>query len=175
MSKNILLTISIAALLGACSQPSPPAKTAVKPEPPNPSSSAAIGRIRATDAQGESAVEVKPLRDPGVDGLIKQAHDAESQGNVAAALEKTNRALAIAKDAPDILQYQAELYIEQGDWKQADALAQKSREHGPKVGSLCTRTQRTLIETKYALGDTAAMQQAQVQLSSCKVPAPARL
>ncbi|HEX6834101.1 MAG TPA: hypothetical protein VF132_11260 [Rudaea sp.] len=177
MIKSVLFTIiaGAAVLIAACSQPSAPAKTATKPEPVNPSSTAALGRISAADAQVDSIVEVKPLRDPSVEGLLKQAHEAEAKGDINAALAATARALAIAKDAPDILQYQAELYIAQGDWKQADAAAQKSRERGPKVGSLCARTQRTLIETKSALGDTAAMQQAQTQMSSCRVPAPARL
>lgn len=177
MKQNILLAACLcASILAACSSPAPPAKGATKPAPPeNPSAAAALARIRAPDAQFDSIVEVKPLRDPAVDGLLKQAHAAEGQGNIADAMATSARALAIAKDAPDILQYQAELFIEQGDWKRAADIAQKARERGPKTGSLCARTLRTIVETQYALGDTAGMQQAQQQMSGCKVPAPARL
>jgi hypothetical protein len=177
MKQTILFAtfVFVGAMTG-CSQPAPPAKGATKPsQPENPSTTAAISRIRAPDAQFDSSVEVKPLRDAAIDGLIKQAHAAENQGNIAAALATSTRALTIAKDAPDILQYQAELYIEQSDWKQAGDVAQRAREHGPKTGSLCARTLRTIIEAKYALGDAAGMQQAQQQLSGCKVPAPVRL
>lgn len=173
--KQMIFSIATSIAIAACSHPAPPAKGVTKPEPANPSGTAALARIRITDVSNDSIVEVKPLRDPAVDGLLKQAHDAEAKGNIAAAIAATTRALSIAKDAPDILQYQAELYIEQGDWKQADATAQKSRDVGPKVGTLCARIQRTLMETRNVTSGDAAVKQAQLGLTSCKVPAPARL
>ena len=85
------------------------------------------------------------------------------------------KALVIAPSAPDILQYQAELLIETGDWKQAAASAQKSWELGPKVGSLCARNLEALAQARTTLGDSAGSAQARQQLTGCRVPPPVRL
>jgi tetratricopeptide (TPR) repeat protein len=168
---GVSLFIGASLLLGACTQPAPPAKIAQKPDrEPN----AAVTAIRAAGAKLESAVEVKPLRDPAVDGLLKQAHDLEAQGQPAQALDAVRKAEKIAANAPDIIQYEAELLIEIGDWKGAAAGAQKSYDLGPKVGALCARNQQTLVETRSQLGDTAGATQARQQVAACNVPAPAR-
>ncbi len=78
-------------LLAACTQP--PAKVA----PPARDPVAAVTAIRAAGAKLESSVEVKPLRDPAVDGLLKQAHDLEAQSQPAAALEAVRKAEKIAR------------------------------------------------------------------------------
>lgn len=169
-----------AAALAACSQPAPPAKSSTKPD--NAAAAAAVDAntvavvagIRAAGAQFDSSVEVKPLRDPAVDGLLKQAHDLEAQQQIAPALDAVEKALKIAPNAPDILQYEAELKIQVHDWKQAGALAQKSWELGPKVGGLCARNMQTLVHVRESQGDAAGAAQARTQLSGCKVPAPAR-
>jgi hypothetical protein len=169
------LTISLTAcaclLLGACTQPAPPAKAAQKPDR---DPTAAVTAIRAAGAKLESAVEVKPLRDPAVDGLLKQAHDLEAQSQPAQALDAVRKAEKVAGNAPDIIQYEAELLIETRDWKQAAASAQRSYDLGPKVGALCARNLQTLVETRAAQGDSAGSEQARQQLAACNVPAPAR-
>ncbi len=165
--RMISLTIG-GLLLGACAQPP------LVQKPPAADPTAAVTAIRAAGAKLESSVEVKPLRDPAVDGLLKQAHDLEAQGQPAAALDAVHKAEKIAGSAPDIIQYEAELLIETRDWKQAAISAQKSWDLGPKVGALCARNQQTLVETRKAQGDDAGAQQARVQLAACNVPAPAR-
>jgi tetratricopeptide (TPR) repeat protein len=170
-----LSTAAIALVLGACSEPAP-----VKAPPPNPQAQAdantmaIVASIRAAGAQFDSSVEVKPLRDPAVEGLLKQAHDAEAGQQIAQALDAVERALKIAPNAPDILQYEAELRIQAHDWKQAGALAQKSWELGPRVGALCARNQQTLVHVRDSQGDVAGAAQAKQQVSGCRVPAPAR-
>jgi Tfp pilus assembly protein PilF len=169
--------IAAALALGACSQPAPPAKGAAKPDTPAQVDAAAlatVANIRAAGAQFESSVEVAPLRDPAVEGLLKQAHEFEAQHQVDAALAAVAKALTIAPNAPDILQYEAELRIEAHDLQQAGALAQKSWELGPKVGALCARNMQTVVHVRESLGDTAGVAQARQNLSGCKVPAPAR-
>ena len=160
-----------AALLAACSHPAPPARTAQKPDR---DPQAAVASIRAAAAQYESSVEVRPLRDPAVEGLLKQAHDAETQQQPTQALASVRKALSIAPQAPDILQYEAELLVETGDWRNAAQSAQKSYELGPKVGSLCARNVETLVEARTTLGDTDGAAAARQQASGCRVPAPAR-
>lgn len=174
-----LYCLAVAAVLAACSQPAPPAKNAVKPDNAaaaaiDANTVAVVAGIRAAGAQFDSSVEVKPLRDPAVEGLLKQAHDFEAQQQIAPALDAVEKALKIAPNAPDILQYEAELKIQVHDWKQAGALAQKSWELGPKVGALCARNMQTLVHVRESQGDTAGAAQARTQLSGCKVPAPAR-
>jgi Flp pilus assembly protein TadD len=185
MLRNPIVHTSLAALalaLAGCSQPASPAKGSAKSSAQAPVQAAAldantaaiVASIRAAGAQSESSVEVKPLRDPAVEGLLKQAHDLEAQQQIPAALEAVAKALKIAPNAPDILQYEAELQVQAHDWNQAGALAQKSWELGPKVGGLCARNMQTLVHVREAQGDTAGAAKAKQQLSGCKVPAPAR-
>jgi Tfp pilus assembly protein PilF len=157
------------AMLGGCAQPSAPAKSGVRPD-----AVSAVAAIRAAGQQFDSSVEVRPLRDPAVDGLLQQAHQQEAEQQPAQAMASVRKALTIAPDAPDLLQLQAELAIEAGDWKQATASAQKSYDLGPKVGGLCARNLETLARTRAAIGDEAGAATARQQLPSCKVPAPNR-
>lgn len=165
-------------IIAGCSQPTPPVKAApaaTRPEAKVDADAVAIvARIRAAGAQFDSSVEVKPLRDAAVEGLLKQAHDYEAQQQAAPALDAVAKALKIAPNAPDILQYQAELQVEAREWKQAAASAQRSYDLGPKVGALCARNLQTLVETRSLLGNPTDANLARQQLSSCRVPAPAR-
>jgi tetratricopeptide (TPR) repeat protein len=167
----VYFTIFSTMTLAACSQPSPPARMAQKPDR---DPQASVAGIRAAGTQFDSSVEVHPLRDPAVDGLLKQARDIEAQQQPAQALTLVRKALAIAPNSPDILQYEAELLIETGDWREGAASAQKSYELGPKVGSLCARNLATLVEARSSLGDAAGADAARQQASGCRVPAPAR-
>jgi tetratricopeptide (TPR) repeat protein len=169
-------------MLGACSQSAPPPKAApaatrpdvkdVKDVKMDAGAVAVVARIRAAGAQFDSSVEVKPLRDAAVEGLLKQAHDYEAQQQAGPALDAVAKALKIAPNAPDILQYQAELQVEAGEWKLAAASAQRSYDLGPKVGALCARNLQTLVETNNLLGDPTDANLARQRLASCKVPAP---
>lgn len=159
-------------MLGACSQPGSPAVAASKPDY---DAASVVAAIRAVGAQADSSVEVHPLRDPALDGMLKQAHDFEAQQQITQALDAVGKALKIAPDSPDILQYEAELRIEARDWKQAAELAQKSWELGPKVGGLCARNLETVARARTTLGDTAGAAQARQQQTGCRVPPPVRL
>jgi hypothetical protein len=175
MTRNIFFYFAAALVtiaIGACSQPSQPAKAANRPDH---DPQAAVASIRAAGAQFDSSVEVRPLRDPAVDGLLKQAHELEAAWQPVQALASVRKALTIAPSAPDILQYQAELLVETGDWQQAAVSAQKSWELGPKVGSLCARNLEALAQARTTLGDTAGAAQARQQMSGCRVPPAVRL
>ena len=177
LKSKLVYIMAAASVLAACSQPAPPARNAARPdvEPAIDAQTAAIvAGIRAAGAHFDSSVEVKPLRDPAVEGLLQQAHQFEAQQQVAPALAAVEKALTIAPNAPDILQYEAELRIEAHEWKQAGVLAQKSWELGPKVGALCARNLQTLIHVHEAQGDAVGAAHARQQLSGCRVPEPAR-
>ena len=176
MMKTCLKLVYIAAigttvLFAACSQPpAPPAKVV----PVKPDTSSALTNIRNAGNGFDSSVEVHPLRDPSVDGLQAQARQLEGQQKPAEALDKVAAALKIAPNAPDLLQYQAELYVETNQWKAAADAAQRSYDLGPKVGALCAKNLQTVVEAGNALSDGALMARAKEKISGCKVPAPNR-
>ncbi|MEP6483672.1 MAG: tetratricopeptide repeat protein [Rudaea sp.] len=164
-----IAAIATTTLLSACSQPPAPPTAVVKPD-----TSSALTNIRAAGNKFDSSVEVHPLRDPSVDGLLEQARKLEAQQQPAKALETLSGALKIAPNSPDLLQYQAELFVETNDWKQAQTAAAKSYDLGPKVGALCARNAQTLIEAGNALSDVALATQAKQKMAGCRVPAPNR-
>jgi tetratricopeptide (TPR) repeat protein len=162
-----LILLSTATTLAACAQSGTPAPS-TKPNP-TADTVAALHAIRAAGDGLDSAVQVHPLRDAAIDGFLKKAHDAETAHDIAKAVEATNSALKLAPDAPDILQYLAELQVARGDWTQADALAMKSFSLGPKLGSLCARNWQTIVEARTATNDVATATQAQLRLKECRV------
>src|SRR5512142_2308509 len=142
-ARVLLLAVASVISLCACTQPSAPSQASTKPAPV--SDHDAVGAIRAAGMSmgKDSSVQVQPLRDPAIDGYLNQAHAAETAKNFDAAAAATTDALKLAPDAPDILQYQAEVEILRGHWKEAEAIAIKSFTLGPKVGGLCAREWKT--------------------------------
>src|SRR5262249_57863276 len=144
MNTRLLLLAAASVLaLSACTQPSAPSPVSTKPAPVLDHD--AVGAIRAAGMSmgKDSSVQVQPVRDPAIDGYLNQAHAAETAKNFDAAAAATANALKLAPDAPDILQYQAEVEILRGHWTEAEAIAIKSFTLGPKVGSLCARNWQT--------------------------------
>jgi tetratricopeptide (TPR) repeat protein len=131
--------------------------------------------IRQAGQSTASSVEVQPLRDPSVDGFLKQASDLEAAQNFADAIVAVDRALKLAPDAPEILQLKAELLIGLHRYADAEALARRSFELGPRLGSLCARNWQTVVETRRAAKDEASAASAQAQVAACKIPPRQRL
>ncbi len=178
MNIRFLLAMLAAAgvlALSACTQPSAPSQASTKP-PPAPDHDA-VGAIRAAGmGMGkDSAVQVQPLRDPAIDGYLNQAHAAETAKNFDAAAAATASALKLAPNAPDILQYQAEIEVLRSHWKEAEDLALKSFTLGPKVGSLCARNWQTVVEARTAMNDATTVAQAKQRLKECRVAPPVRM
>ena len=67
------------------------------------------------------------------------------------------------------------LAIAQGRYAEAEGLARKSYDLGPRVGSLCARNWQTVVELREAAGDAAGADSARAQLASCAVKAPVRM
>ena len=167
------IAVLAAIALSACTQPSAPSKISTKATAVPDHD--AVAAIRAAGSGMDSSVQVQPLRDPAIDGFLKQAHDAEAAKDYAKAADAAARALKLAPDAPDILQYQAEIEIARGNWKQAEDLAVKSFTLGPKVGSLCARNWQTVVEARIAFNDAATQAQAKQRLKECRVAPPVRM
>ncbi|MBN8727283.1 MAG: tetratricopeptide repeat protein [Xanthomonadales bacterium] len=172
--KHLLLPIALVLGLAACSHPggsgSSPVKPAVAVDP-----AAAVAAVRAAGEGVDSAVQVQPLRDPAIDGFLDRAEAAERARDYPAAVAAAEEALKLAPEAPDILQYLAELELARGDWTRAEELAMKSFNLGPKVGSLCARNWQTVVETRTALSDEGTVADARQRVKACRVPPPPRM
>ncbi|HVT33759.1 MAG TPA: tetratricopeptide repeat protein [Rhodanobacteraceae bacterium] len=157
--------------LSACTQPAAPSKAATKPVPDHDP----VGAIRAAGIGMDSSVQVEPLRDPAIEGDLKRAHAAETAKNYDAAIAAVDQALKRAPDAPDLLQYKAEVEGLRNHWKEAEALAIRSYTLGPKVGSLCARNWQTVVEARIVMNDPATEAQAKQRLKECRVAPPVRM
>lgn len=131
--------------------------------------------IRAAAARDGSVVQVAPLRDPAVDGYLRRAHADVQATRYAAAWENIDAALKLSPDAPDILQFRAEVEILLGDFPSAEADARRSFELGPKVGGLCAGNWQTVLEIAEAGDDMATAAAARASRDACHKPGPVRL
>lgn len=134
-----------------------------------------VASIRAAGTHDTSVLEVAPLRNPAVDGMMKDAHNAEAAGNVEGAIAKTDAALQLAPNAPDILQYRAELAVRAKDYAAAEDDARRSYSLGPKIGGLCMRNWQTVLEIEQLKGNAAAVQDARLARDKCHVQGPIRM
>jgi tetratricopeptide (TPR) repeat protein len=162
IAASLLLVLAVA----GCAQSGPP----VSEPPPVPvDTAAAVRAIRAAGEGIDSAVQVQPLRDAAIEGYLKTARAAESALEFDKAIDAAEHALKLAPDAPDLLQYRAELDTARGQWSEAEQLVLKSFALGPKLGSLCARNWQTVVEARTALNDAATAAQAQLRLKECRV------
>jgi tetratricopeptide (TPR) repeat protein len=154
--------------LCACSQPSAPAPRASKP------SYDVVAAIRAAGQRDKSAIEVAPLRDPGVQGLEHAAQADERAGKYTDADAKLVQALKMAPEAPELIQDRAEIAIRMQDYPLAEKLAKQSFEMGPKSGSLCARNWQTVVEMRLQAGDQNGANVARGELAKCHIAGPNR-
>jgi tetratricopeptide (TPR) repeat protein len=173
-TRSLLCPLSLIATLAlcACTQPGAPSKAATKPPVLDHDP---VGAIRAAGIGMDSSVQVQPLRDPAIEGYLKQAHAAETAKDYAAAVAAVDEALKLAPDAPDLLQYKAEVEGLRNHWKEAEALAIRSYTLGPKIGSLCARNWQTVVEARIVMNDAATEAQAKQRLKECRVAPPVRM
>lgn len=160
----------LALMVAGCSHPPLP-----PPAPDTASPTAMVVAIRAARSADRSVVQVAPLRDPAVDGYLDRAHADENVGKYAQALSKVDAALKLSPDAPDILQFRAEIEILLRNYPAAAADARHSFALGPKVGGLCASNWQTVLEIAKAKNDVANVAAARTRLDACHKPGPVRL
>ena len=131
-------------------------------------------QVRAAGQVGNE-VDVQPLRDPQVEDLRGRATQAEKRGDFASAQRALAQALLITPDDPDLLQWQAELALVTRQWAQAEQLATRSYDMGPKLGGLCRRNWTTIRFASQARGKAAAAVQAQQRVAACAVAPTTRM
>jgi hypothetical protein len=168
---SLLLTLSVALLLAACSSTSPGAgaPTARGARPGNQ----LLAEVRNSGRLGNE-LDVQPLRDPQVEDLRTAATGAEARGDYAAAERALAQALLLVPNDPDLLQWQAEMALVRHDWARAQQLATQSWERGPKLGGLCRRNWTTLRLAAEARKDAPAVALAQQRTGACAVAPPTR-
>lgn len=161
-------------LAGCASSPSgqsgPAAAAAVVPATP----AELLALVRAAGEHGHE-LDVQPLRDPQVEDLRLRAQAQEDAGDPDAAFASLAQALEISPDDPGLLQWQAELSLLRRDWMQAESLAARSYELGPKLGGLCRRNWATIGHARAMRGADQAAEVALAQVDSCIVAPPVRM
>ena len=170
--KSIPLT-ALVVLVAACSSPAPTAPVATTR--PDPDRAAAIRSIRGVDAGEDSALQVTPLREPAVEGFLRQAEQAEREQRFDDAHAAIARARKLAPDAPDLIQHEAEIEFLRGNTVQAEKLAYESFKKGPQVGLICARNWQTVVEARKIFNDPAYQATAEANRDKCKVKRPVRL
>src|SRR6185312_13928245 len=145
MTRNVIWSAlgaaAAAVILAGCSHPPQPAPVSSRLSP-----TTMVEAIRAAGAGDKSVVQVTPLRDPSVDGYLDAARADEGAGKYQDALDRINAALKLSPDAPDILQFRAEIEILLKDDVAAEADARRSYDLGAKVGGLCASNWETMLE-----------------------------
>lgn len=133
-----------------------------------------LAQVRAAGGIGNE-LDVQPLRDPQVEDLRLQATQAEQSGDYAAAERALGLASRLLPNDPDLMQWQAELALAQRRWSDAEALAQRSYERGPKLGGLCRRNWTTLQFARQSRGDAIGAGQARQRIAGCTLAPPVRM
>jgi hypothetical protein len=170
ITRAALGAAALALILAGCSHPPQPAPASSRLSP-----TTMVEAIRAAGAVDKSVVQVMPLRDPSVDGYLDGARADVGAGNYRDALDKLTAALTLSPDAPDILQFRAEIEILLKDDAAAEADARRSYELGAKVGGLCASNWETVLEIAESKNDRAGVQSARSAREACHKAGPIRM
>ncbi|KAA2284883.1 hypothetical protein [Arenimonas fontis] len=160
----------LAAVTAACRAGTAGSTTAARePDPVD-----LVAQVRAAGETGEE-LEVQPLRDPQVEDLLHLAQAHERTGRLREADRALVQALTISPEAPDLLQWRAELALLNRDWDAAEHFAYRSWQLGPKVGGLCRRNWSAIAQARSARGQDEAAGRARRQGEACTVAPPVRM
>jgi Flp pilus assembly protein TadD len=150
--------------LAACAAAPPP-----KPAAPPPDTARILAGIQAAGEHEQSAIDVMPLTDPGVATLRQAARSAVITGHYDIAAARLAQALKLHPDSPELLQDQAELAIRTHDWAEAERLAYRSWQAGPRLGPLCAKNWQTILEMRRIAGNEAGVETARKGVGQCHV------
>ena len=172
MTRNVTWAAlgAVAVVLAGCSHPPQPAPVTSRLSP-----TTMVEAIRVARADDKSVVQVMPLRDPSVDGYLDGARADEGAGKYQEALGKINAALKLSPEAPDILQFRAEIEILLKDDAAAEADARHSYDLGAKVGGLCASNWETVLEIAESRNNQAGVQSARTARDACHKAGPIRM
>lgn len=162
-------------LLGALASCERRAPAPVREDPPRFAPHAErIAALRSAADATPTALEVRPLSEPGVEDRLLAAERLEAEGNYAQAARLLADALALDPRSPKVLQRLAENAFLRGDLDGAEQLAREAGRHGPGVGSLCTRHWLLIAEVMVLRGRGEEALSAREQAARCAVERPPR-
>jgi tetratricopeptide (TPR) repeat protein len=158
-----LAVLSAAVILGACAAP------ATVPEDDREVDT----RVREPAQQDSAGVQVFPLKNPAVEELVAQAHEAERAGRLDDAAVLLERAMRIQPRNPELLQHMAEVHLQKKDYEQALSFSVRSYDIGPRVGEICSRNWRTISVAREHLDDHKGASEAEHRAGRCMNTKPA--
>lgn len=158
-------------LLAACAAAPPLATHTDAPTPPRD----LIAEVRAAALDGNDVIEVQPLADPRVADLRERALRLHDGGEFDAADLALQQALEITPDHPELLQLRAELALLREAFEDAERLAARSYELGPRLGGLCRRNWATVRLSREMRGMDDAAAVAAEQAQRCTLEPPVRM
>ncbi|HET9482885.1 MAG TPA: tetratricopeptide repeat protein [Xanthomonadales bacterium] len=161
--------LAATALIAACSTPEPP-----PPKKPKATRDY-VAEIRGQAAGAPSVIQVMPLADTEVDDLRREARRKEEAKDFAGAASALKRALTLRPDDPLLLQWLAELSLQQGAFQVAEQYAQKSYDLGPRLGEICVRNWLTIQITRTERGDATGASSAKAQVPTCQIAEKVRM
>ncbi|MEH6419473.1 hypothetical protein [Pseudomonas sp. CGJS7] len=160
---------------------------------------AAVAKVRAAGGANARELDVQPLRDTQVEDLRQRATALEKTRKYAEAAAALDQALQINASDPALLQERAEAALLLHRLDDAERFARQAFDGGSKVGPLCRRHWAAIAQARQGKLDgvlaamklaqrqdhydalvpqrtqaMAAQKQAQAQIDTCTVAAPAR-
>ncbi len=162
-------------LLGVLASCERRAATPVREEPPPPAPHAErIAALRSAAEATPTALEVRPLSEPGVEDRLLAAERLEAEGDYEQASRLLAEALTLDPLSPKVLQRLAENAFLRGDLDGAERLAREAERHGPGVGSLCTRHWLLIAEVEVVRGRGEEALSARERAARCAIERPPR-
>lgn len=130
--------------------------------------------VRAQAVADGAGLQVRPLQNPGQRNLLQQARAAEQAGEIQQAEALLLQALKIQPRDPEILQQLAEIKLQQQQYEQANAFAQRSYVVGPQVGEICSRNWLTIAAVRRYYRDDKGAYEATTYATDCSAKPPER-
>jgi predicted Zn-dependent protease len=173
-----LVALAILVVLGSCAvapQRQPAPESTPEPIAAEPSRLEWLAQVRAAAEDAGDVIQVKPLRDPAVTDLLDLAAERERTGDLSGATEMLRQALLHVPEDPQLMQEYAELLLAVDRLDDAEMLAARSFDTGPKLGGLCRRNWTTLLLARQYRGDDEGAAVAAEQIGRCIVEPQLRM
>lgn len=145
--KRLVLTVLL--LAGCASAPGPQPSPGEEAPPPPPA------------AQPEAAPQPEARENVAIAGLVESARSDAAAGRLPNAAASLERALRIEPRNPRLWQELARVRMKQGDYAQAENLAQRSNTWGGTDNRLRAENWRLIAQARQARGDTEGAVKAQ--------------
>lgn len=165
------LVLPLCLALAACSAPPATPDKAKATVPPRD----LVAEVRTSGVEAEDALDVQPLRDPGIDDLRRAAVAHERALRFDQADASLEAALRIAPADPELWQLRAEIALYREDFEAAEQFASGSFARGPRLGGLCRRNWTTVRLAREMRGDADGAANAGAQVARCTVAPPVRM